>query len=120
MHIGKGISQSDRQIIGYSNPILPSLSLSQTIVILPEFNNQSMGMGHILPLGIQNNWGNQMVAKDYQIQSTSSYFDNLQSSNNNYNKCIPNSMGSNISSSGTEYKNKQKKRNKEIISRREK
>jgi hypothetical protein len=61
-----------------------------------------MGLGYILPMKIQNNWRNQMVAENHQ--SSSSYFDNLKSS----------------SSSGTKYKNKRKKRNKEIIPGREK
>jgi hypothetical protein len=65
MHISERTSQYDREIIGYSNPVLPSLSLSQTIIKFPEFNNQSMGLGHILPMGIQNNWRNQMVAKNH-------------------------------------------------------
>jgi hypothetical protein len=109
MHISERISQN-----------LPSLSLSQTIVKLPEFNSQSMGMEHILPLGIQNNWGNQMVAENYQIQPNSSYIDNLKSSSSDYDRYVPNSMGSDFPSSRTECKNKRKKRNKKIISRREK
>jgi hypothetical protein len=77
-----------------------------------------MGLGHLLPMGIQNNWRDQMVAENYQIQLSSSYFDNLKSSGSDYNRCISNSVGSDISNSGTEYKNKQKKRNKEIIGER--
>jgi hypothetical protein len=45
MHTCESISQIDREIINHSNPVLPSLSLSQTIIKLPEFNNQSMGLG---------------------------------------------------------------------------
>jgi hypothetical protein len=45
-------SQIGREIIGYSSPVFPGLSLSQTIIKLPEFNNQSMGPGHILPIKI--------------------------------------------------------------------
>jgi hypothetical protein len=78
-----------------------------------------MGLKHILPMGIQNNWRDQMVAKNYQIQPSSSYFDNLKPSSSNYNRCIPNSMGSDITDGRTEYKNKPKK-NKEIITRRKK
>jgi hypothetical protein len=55
MHISERTSQDDRKIIGYSNPVLSGLSLSQTIIKLPEFNNQSIGLEHILPMGIQNN-----------------------------------------------------------------
>jgi hypothetical protein len=58
--------------------------------------------------------------KWWQRTIKSSYFDNLKSSSSDYDKCIPNSMGSDIPSSRTEYKNKRKKRNKKIISRREK
>jgi hypothetical protein len=96
MHISKNTSQINREIIK-----------------LPEFNNQSIRLGHILPMGIQNIWRNKMVAKNHQIQPSSSYFDNIKSSSSDYDRCVPNSMGSDISSN-------EKKRNKEIISRREK
>jgi hypothetical protein len=71
MHTCESVNQTNREIIGYSNPVLPGLSLSQTIVKFPEFNNQSMGLGHILPMGIQNDWKNQMVAKNhYELVET--------------------------------------------------
>jgi hypothetical protein len=117
MHSSEIISQINREIIGYSNLVFPSFSLSQTFIKLPEFNSQSMGLGHILPMGIQNNWRNQIVVEDYQIQPSSSYFDNLKSSSSNYNKYIPSRMGSNIPDSGTKYKDRRKKRNKKIIPR---
>jgi hypothetical protein len=82
-------SENYRKVIGHSNLVLLGLSLSQIIIKLPEFNSQSIKLGHILPMGIQNNRRNQMVAENHP-------------------------------SSRTEYKNKRKKRNKEIISRREK
>jgi hypothetical protein len=47
-------------------------------------------------MGIQNNWGDQIVAEDFQIQLSSSYIDNIKSSISDYNKFIPNSVGSNI------------------------
>jgi hypothetical protein len=79
-----------------------------------------MGLGHILPMGIQNNWGDEMVVENHQIQPSLSYFDNFKPSSGDYNRCIPNSVGINIPNSGTKCKDKQKKRNKKIISRREK
>jgi hypothetical protein len=67
MHINEKTGQNDKKIIGYLNPIFLILSLSQIIVKLPEFNNQSMGLGHILPMGIQNHWRDQIVVEDNQI-----------------------------------------------------
>jgi 5,10-methylene-tetrahydrofolate dehydrogenase/methenyl tetrahydrofolate cyclohydrolase len=61
IHIGKSINQTDRKI-------LPCLSLSQTIIKLLEYNSQSMGLGHILLIGIQNNLGDQILADNYKIQ----------------------------------------------------
>jgi hypothetical protein len=67
MHTGENSSQTDREIVSYLNPVLQNLSLSQTIVKLPEYNSQSMGLGHILSMGKQNNWGDKMVAEDHLI-----------------------------------------------------
>jgi hypothetical protein len=55
-----------------------------------------MGLGHILPMGIQNDWRNQMVAEDHQIQPSSFYNNNFEFSSGDYNRCIPNNMRSNI------------------------
>jgi hypothetical protein len=57
-------------------------------------------------MGIQNNLRVKMVAKNHQIQSS---FQNFEFSSSNCNKRIPNSVGSNISSSRIKYKDKQKK-----------
>jgi hypothetical protein len=74
-----------------------------------------MGLGHILFMGIQNNWRNQMVAEN---QSSSSYINYLKPSDSDYNRCIPNSMESNIPNSGTKYidkKKSQKQKNQMIL-----
>jgi hypothetical protein len=106
------------RLIGKFSPVLPVLSLSQTIIQLPEFQSQPRGMEYILPMGIQNNWGNKMVAEDHQIQPSSSYFENANSTSSNNNRCLPNSMGSDFSICRTEHKDKRKKRDKKIIPRK--
>jgi hypothetical protein len=86
MHNGENISQINREIIDYLNPVLPGFSLSQTIIKLPDYNSQSMGVKHILPMGMQNNWGDQMVVEDYQIQLFSLYIHNAKFSSSDYNR----------------------------------
>jgi hypothetical protein len=52
MYFSQSISQIDRETISYSNSIFPNLTLSQTIIILPEHQGQSGGMVYLLPVGI--------------------------------------------------------------------
>jgi hypothetical protein len=68
---------------------------------------------------IQNDGRDQMVAKNYKNQQTLFYIDQSDISNSDNNRCIPNSMRSNFPSSKTKHKNKSKKRDAEIIARRE-
>jgi hypothetical protein len=73
---------------------------------------------YILPMGIQDNRRNQMVVKNYKNQQTSPYLHQSDISCSDNNGCIPNSMGSNFSSSKTKNKDKPKKGNTETITRR--
>jgi hypothetical protein len=75
MYSSQNTSQADREIISYSNPIYTSLTIPQTTIGLPEHQSQQGGLGYICPMGIQDNWRNQMVAKNNKNQQTSSYFD---------------------------------------------
>jgi hypothetical protein len=61
-------------------------------------------------MGIQDNWRNQMVVKDYKNQQTSPYLNQSDLSSSNNDRCIPNNMGCNISSSKTKSKDKPKKK----------
>jgi hypothetical protein len=47
MPTSESVSQINKEIINYLNLVFPSLSLFQTIIKLPEFNNQSMSGRHI-------------------------------------------------------------------------
>jgi hypothetical protein len=76
-------------------------------------------MGYLYPMGIQDDRRNQMVAKNNKNQQTSSYFDQSNFPSSDNNGFLPYSMGSNFSGSKPKRKNKSKKRNGEIISRRE-
>jgi hypothetical protein len=78
--------------------------LTRLSIKLFEYNSQSMGLGHILSMRIQNNWEDKIIIENYQIQPSSFYIDNLKPSNNNYSRCIPDSMGSNIPNSVIKYK----------------
>jgi hypothetical protein len=111
MYISQSTSQADREIISYTNSIHPSIPIPQTIIGLSEYQSQQRGMGHICPLGIQNDWGNQMVDENYKNQQTLSYFEQSNFPSSDNNGCLSNSMGSNISSDKSKRKNKSKKRN---------
>jgi hypothetical protein len=110
--------QVDRETISFSNPIFASLPIPQTIIGLPEYQGQQRRLGYISPMGIQDDWRNQMVAKNHENQQTSSYLDQSNISSNNNNRCIPNNMGSNFSNNKTKHKNKSKKRNTKIITKK--
>jgi hypothetical protein len=110
--------QADREIISYTNPIHPGILIPQTIIGLFEYQSQQKGMGHLCPMGIQNDWGNQMVDQNHKNQQILSYFDQSHIPISDNNGCFPNSMGSDISSNKSKHKNKSKKRNGEIIARR--
>jgi hypothetical protein len=103
MYISQGTSQANRKTISYTDPIHPNILIPQTTFGLSEYQSQQGGMGHLCPMGIQNDWRNQMVDQNYKNQQTSSYFDQ-----------------SHFPSSKSKCKNKSKKRNGEIITRREK
>jgi hypothetical protein len=60
-----------------------------------------------------------MVAKNNKNQQTSSYFNQSNFLSSDNNGCLPDSMGSDISGSKPNRKNKSMKRNGEIIPRRE-
>jgi hypothetical protein len=63
-------------------------------------------MGYIYPMGIQNDWLNQIVAKNYKNQQTSFYFNQSDIPSSNNSRCLSNSMGSNFPGSKTKHKNK--------------
>jgi hypothetical protein len=50
----KNSSQTDRETISYTNPIYTSFTLPQTIIGLPEYQNQQGKMGYLCPMGIQD------------------------------------------------------------------
>jgi hypothetical protein len=83
MYSSQSISQTDRETISYSNPIYSNLTIPQTIIGLPEYQSQSKKLGYIL--------SKYKIIKKNQIDTSSS-------DNNGY---IPNSIGSNFSSSKT-------------------
>jgi hypothetical protein len=118
MYSSQSISQTDRETISYSNPIYPSLSIPQTVIGLSECQSQQRGMEHLCSMGIQNDWRNQMVDENYKNQQTSSYFDQSNLPSSNYNGCLSNIMGSNLSNNKSKRENKFTKRNGEIIARR--
>jgi hypothetical protein len=70
MHTGQSTNQADRETVSYSNPIYASLHIPQTTIRLSEYQSQQRGMGHICSMGIQNDWGNQVVVKNDKNQQT--------------------------------------------------
>jgi hypothetical protein len=77
--------QVDRETISFLNPVFASIPIPQTIIRLPEYQGQQGRLGYICFMGIQNDWRNQMVDKNYKNQQTLSYFDQSNISNG-YNK----------------------------------
>jgi hypothetical protein len=118
MYFSQSTSQTDRKTISYSNPIYTSLTIPQTTIGLSEYQSQQRRMGHICSMGIQNDWGNQMVDENYKNQQTSSYFKQPNLSNSDNNGYFPDSKGGNFPSNKSKCRDKSKKRNGEIIPRR--
>jgi hypothetical protein len=54
MHLNSGTRQADRETISYPDSIYPSLIIPQTTIGLPEYQSQQGEMGHIRPMGIQD------------------------------------------------------------------
>jgi hypothetical protein len=61
MYISQNSIQADRETISYANPLHSSILIPQTTMGLSEYQSQQGRMGHLCPLGIQNDWINQNV-----------------------------------------------------------
>jgi hypothetical protein len=61
------LRKEKKKFIAKMNTVESISQIDKKIIKLPKYNSQLMGLGHILPMGIQNDWKNQMVAENYQI-----------------------------------------------------